>query len=41
MFHLIHSGLSVYLIFVVSQQAIQPPARVQDTMTDGSAQAGE
>lgn len=40
MFLPIHSGLSKYLIFVVSQQAIQPPVGVQDTVTDGSAQAG-
>lgn len=39
MFCLIHSELSMYLIFVVSQQAIQPPTGVQDTVTDGSAQA--
>lgn len=30
----------MYLIFIVSQQAIQPPAGVQDTATDGNAQAG-
>lgn len=41
MFHFTHSGLSIYLIFVVSQWAIQSPAGVQDTVTDGGAQAGE
>ena len=30
----------MYLIFVVIQQVIHPPAGVQDTVTDGSVQAG-